>query len=75
MGLQMDIEFDELVKIAKKLPQKQWTKLKAEVESEKLPLNVDSELESSSLTAPTFTKKQLDEITKTRKVIIQWRKK
>ena len=33
MQVQVDIEFDQLVKIAKKLPAKQWTKLKAEVES------------------------------------------
>jgi hypothetical protein len=31
MQVQVDIEFDQLVQIAKKLPATQWTKLKAEV--------------------------------------------
>ncbi len=33
MQVQVDIEFNQLVQIAKKLPAKQWTKLKAEVEA------------------------------------------
>jgi hypothetical protein len=35
--------------------------------------SANSDLEAFLLTAPTFTKKQLDEIAKTRKAINQWR--
>ena len=73
MQVQVDIEFNQLVQLAKKLPAKQWTKLKAEVEMQNKPTEVASELEKFLLTAPTFTKKQLDEIAKTRKAINQWR--
>lgn len=73
MQVQVDIEFNQLVKIAKKLPAKQWTKLKDEVDMQCKPTEEASELEAFLLTAPTFTKKQLDEIARTRKAINQWR--
>lgn len=34
MQVQLEIEFDQLVQIAKKLPAKQWYKLKKEVEKQ-----------------------------------------
>ena len=73
MQVQVDIEFNQLVKIVKRLPAKQWTRLKHEVDLQCKPTEVASELEAFLLTAPTFTKKQLDEIAKTRKAINQWR--
>ncbi|MFL9481782.1 hypothetical protein ACI6Q2_03330 [Chitinophagaceae bacterium LWZ2-11] len=73
MQVQVDIEFDQLVQIAKKLPAKQWTRLKAEVEAKNAKSGQVSDLEKFLLKAPTFTKKQLDEIAKTRKAITQWR--
>ena len=73
MQLQIDIGFDQLVNIAKKLPTNQWTKLKAEVEKKKVSPSTD--LESFLLSAPTFNKKQLDEIEKSRQSIVEWRKK
>ena len=75
MQVQIDIEFDQLVQLAKLLPVKQWTKLKQEVENEKVPSKQTPELEEFLLTAPTFTKKQLNEVAKTRKAINQWRTK
>jgi hypothetical protein len=33
MQVQVDIEFDQLVQLAKRLPPTQWTKLKQEVET------------------------------------------
>ncbi|MEP7128224.1 MAG: hypothetical protein ABI729_05125 [Chitinophagales bacterium] len=75
MEVQIDIEFEQLVKIARKLPARQWTKLKLEVEKSNAYGGVNSDLEELLLTAPTFTKKQLDEIAKTRKAINQWRTK
>lgn len=73
MQLQVDIEFDQLVKLAKKLPVNQWTKLKQEVEKEATTDRHATDLEKFLLTASTFTKKQLDEIYKARKAINQWR--
>lgn len=75
MQLQVDIEFDQLVQLARKLPSKQWTKLKQEVDKQQSADNSVSELETFLLNAPTFSKKQLDEIAKTRKAIKQWRTK
>ena len=75
MQAQVDIGFDQLVQIAKKLPAKQWTKLKAEVEA---VTNVDTEREEFKkllLSGPTFSKKQLNTIAETRKEINQWRTK
>jgi len=77
MQATIDIAFDELIQIAKKLPEKQWTKLKEEVETKEVS-NKDKKREDFRnllLSAPTFTKKQLNEIAKTRKAINQWRTK
>ena len=75
MQAQVDIEFDQLVKLAKQLPPLQWTKLKREVEEKVATPQQNSDLVSLLLSAPTYTKKQLDEVTKTRKAINQWRTK
>lgn len=72
MQLQIDIEFDQLVSLAKKLPLKQWTELKTKVEQIERTPQV-SEIERLLLNAPTFTKKQIDAIEAARKSITQWR--
>ena len=75
MEAQVDIKFDQLVKLARRLPPTQWAKLKREVE-EKVPApEQNSDLVSLLLSAPTYSKKQLDEVAKTRKAINQWRTK
>lgn len=73
MQVQVDIAFDQLVKIAKRLPEKQWKKLKDEVEKDTDKSVETSDLEALLLSAPTFSKKQLDEISKTRNAINEWR--
>lgn len=75
MQAQADIEFDQLVKLAKQLPPTQWTKLKREVEEKVTLPEQNSDLVSLLLSAPTFSKKQLDEVAKTRKAINKWRTK
>lgn len=76
MQVQVDIEFDQLVKIAKKLPAKQWTKLKAVVESKVITTDKDrKEFKKLLLSGPVFSKKQLEKIAETRKAINQWRTK
>jgi hypothetical protein len=74
MQAEVNIDFEQLVKLAKKLPSIQWKKLKKEVE-EKEYTSSDRDLVSLLLSAPTYSKKQLDEVAKTRKAINQWRTK
>ena len=72
MQVQVDIGFDQLLKIVKNLPSGQLKQLKAEIEKETTDSkNVD--LESLLLNGPTATKKQLDIISQNRKAINQWR--
>jgi hypothetical protein len=74
MQAQVNIEFDQLVRLAKGLPMQQWTKLKREVEKGQVEPKT-SDLESFLLTPPVFSKKQLAEIAKTRKALNLWRTK
>jgi hypothetical protein len=75
MQIQVDIGFDELIGIVKKLPKDQLLKLKNELEKQD-KRNIDSQgLESFLLEAPTFSEKQLEEIALTRNAINKWRTK
>jgi hypothetical protein len=74
MQVQLDIGFDQLLKIVKSLPSGQLKQLKAEIEKEaKSDKSVD--LETLLFNGPTATKKQLDTIARNRKAINQWRTK
>ena len=75
MQIQMNIGFDELVMVAKRLPPKQWTMLKEAVEENLKTSTSSKELEKLLLSAPTFSKKQINEIKKTRKQIEKWRER
>jgi hypothetical protein len=75
MQVQVDIGFEQLVSIVKKLPARQWAKLKSEIERNGKDIPQSQELEAFLLQAPTFSQKQLDTIAETRKAINQWRKK
>ncbi len=73
MQAQVEIGFDQLVQLVKKLPQTQWTKLKQEVETQ-IPIDKDREdFRKFLLNGPTFSEKQLETIAKTRKKIDEWR--
>jgi hypothetical protein len=61
--------------LEKFLVSNQVNKLKKEVDDETFNQSLNTDLEKFLLTAPTFTNKQLDEITITRKTINEWRKK
>jgi hypothetical protein len=76
MQVQVDINFDQLVQIAKKLPDTQWLKLKSEVEKD-MPIQMepDADFIKLLLSGPTFSEEQLTEIAETRKAINQWRTK
>jgi len=73
MQVQVDIGFDQLVKIAKKLPKTQWQKLKTEVERNDQGTIDSGDLEAFLLKGPTFTKAQLKVIEENRKAINKWR--
>ncbi|MBS1605213.1 MAG: hypothetical protein JST42_21295 [Bacteroidetes bacterium] len=75
MQVQVDIGFEQLVSIVKKLPARQWAKLKSEIERNGKGISQNQDLEAFLLQAPTFSQKQLDTIAETRKAINQWRKK
>jgi hypothetical protein len=75
MQVQVDIKFDELLKIVKTLPAKQLEQLKAEIEKEVKSEGSMEDLETLLLNGPTATKKQLEVIEKNRKAINQWRTK
>jgi len=74
MQAQVDIGFDQLVQLAKRLPATEWTKLKQAVEKEQSPKDKErEEFKKLLLNGPTFSKKQLDAVAETRKRINQWR--
>jgi len=73
----INIGFDELVQLAKKLPKKQWMELKKEVEEKKV---IDESKERKAyrdflLSGPVFSKQQLKAIAETRKKMNEWRTK
>jgi len=73
MQVQVDIGFDQLVQLAKRLPAMQWTKLKQEVEAQ-MPADRDREdFRKLLMNGPVFSKKQLDAVAETRKRIDEWR--
>ncbi len=72
MQVQVDIGFDQLLKIVKTLPSGQLEQLKAEIEKEaRTEKSID--LEALLLNGPVATKKQLETIENNRKAINQWR--
>jgi len=74
MQVQLDIGFDQILKIVKKLPSGQLRQLKAEIEK-KTRNDQSVDLETLLLNGPTATEKQLDIIAQNRKAINQWRTK
>lgn len=74
MQLNVDIKFDDLVKIARRLPLSKWKKLKQEVESQQ-PIEQDRhEFRKFLIDGPTFSQEQLNIVAETRKNIDEWRK-
>jgi hypothetical protein len=73
MQVQIDIGFDQLLKIVKTLSIVELRQLKAEIENESGKLEPISDLEKLLLNGPTATKEQLEVIENNRKSINQWR--
>ena len=75
MQVQVDIAFDQLLKVVRKLPAGQLKQLKAEIEKEDKEDKAKIDLETLLLNGPIATKKQIATIEKNRKSINQWRTK
>ncbi|GAA4318896.1 hypothetical protein [Compostibacter hankyongensis] len=75
MQVHIDIEFDQLIKIVRTLPEKQLRKLKVEIEKEAKDKKSQTDLEALLLNGPIATKKQLEIIENNRRAINQWRSK
>ena len=73
MQVQVEIGFEQLVQIAKELPEIQWKKLKVEVEGAVKSNTVGDDLEAFLLNGPTFSQEQIDVIEENRKAINKWR--
>jgi len=73
MQVQIDIGFDQLLKIVKTLSMVELRQLKAEIENESRKLEPKSDLEKLLLNGPIATKEQLEVIENNRKRINQWR--
>ena len=75
MQLQIDIGFEQLVQIVKKLPAGQWSKLKQEVEKDVPEDEERTAFRKLLLNGPVFSEEQLELIAETRKEINAWRAK
>jgi hypothetical protein len=73
MQVQVDIEFDQLVKIVKTLPTGKLQQLKAEIDKKTIKGKGNTDLKTLLLNGPVATKKQLETIENNRKIINQWR--
>jgi hypothetical protein len=74
MELHLDMNFSQLVQIAKQLPKQEWDKLKIQVEQQSTDNTIlNSDLEDFLLSAPTFSQEQLDQIANARTEINKWR--
>ncbi len=72
MQVEVDIAFDQILKMVKTLPAKQLRQLRAEIEKEANTEKLNN-LETLLLNGPVATKKQLDTIEENRKAINEWR--
>ena len=73
MQVQVDIEFEQLVRIVKTLPSGKLRRLKAEIEKNTRTKKEKVDLKSLLLNGPIATSKQLETIENNRKSINQWR--
>ncbi len=73
MQLQVDIEFEQLVKMVKTLPSGKLRQLKAVIDKKTVKDKPKVNLRKLLLNGPVATTKQLNAIENNRKAINQWR--
>ncbi|MEO6833491.1 MAG: hypothetical protein ABI378_12985 [Chitinophagaceae bacterium] len=71
--MQVDIEFQQLIKMVRKLPVGKLRQLKAEIEKAGIKEVRTLDLKTLLLNGPVATKRQIEIIEKNRKAINQWR--
>jgi len=75
MQVQVDIGFEQLLKIVKELPAGKLRQLQAEIEKGVKDEKSMMDLETLLVNGPTASKKQLETIENNTKAINQWRTK
>ena len=75
MQVQVDIGFDNLIKIVKQLPKEELRRFRKELDKELIEDAELKDLESFLLKAPVFSDEQIAIIEQTRKEINKWRAK
>ena len=73
MQVEVDIAFDQLIKVIKNLPVSQLRKIQIEIEKGVKIEQKKTDLEEILLNGPTATKKQLEIIKGNRNEINKWR--
>lgn len=73
MQAQVEIKFDQLVKIVKTLPIGKLRQLKAEIDKKTTIKKGEIDLKKLLLNGPVATKNQMATIENNRKIINQWR--
>lgn len=73
MQIQLDIKFEQLLQLVKRLPKSQWNKLKREMDAAQPTVSSSTELETFLMDAPTFTEEQLNEINDAKRKLEAWR--
>jgi hypothetical protein len=73
MQVQVDIQFEQLLKIVQDLPTHKLKKLKAVINKEKVVAKNDRKLLSLLLNGPTATANEIHVIENNRKAINSWR--
>ncbi len=69
----VDIKFDELLKLVKKLPDTELSKLKLALDKDFKQDKRKANLKKLLLEGPVFSERQLEVVLQTRKSINQWR--
>lgn len=73
MQIQLDINFEQLLQLVKKLPKSQWVKLKSEMDDQNPSFPTTSELERFLMNAPTFSEEQLNAIYEAKRKLESWK--
>jgi hypothetical protein len=73
MQVKMDMTFEQLVDVVKKLPAAQLKKLKAVIENEAEKQQSNTDFAALLRNGPTATKEQIKTIENNRKLLLKWR--
>lgn len=75
MELHVDIGFEQLVQVLKKMPEKQWLKLKKVIDDKEILDKDREEYKNILLNGPTFSNEQFEILDDNRKLINKWRER